>query len=916
MATSVLDGSEYHLVGDQLTPSADFSAFITSATKRRRSFDMMDYVANHLKVTFPGHLQTNQNSMFYINLFVLSALLVKVLLLITLLGDAATQVGCFNLSYSTFQENNRQEFRISNESNILKDALQVTYDLSGAPISNLSGRILSNKPFKLWSRKGTTASFNSTFVLNILSKTSPGGEGMAFILTGSGEPSTPNNSDGQWLGIVNASTNGSSSLSKIVAIEFDTRKSYAEDIDSNHVGVDLNSINSVVQVPLSGYGVNLSNGTDVKAIIQYDGISKTLFVFIDNGTGSSMANPVISIPLNLSDYLPEEVYVGFSASTGDGTQLNCIKSWYFIWFWITIPVVVFLLISGLVCYLYWRRKYTENKDEDVDLDIEEEIEGSNMGPRKFQLKELKLATGNFHSKNELGRGGFGTVYKGILKENNMEIAVKRLSKESRHGKQEFLAEVTTISRLRHKNLVKLIGWCYESKELLLVYELMPKGSLDKLIFSDESLIAEAVILCWENRHNIICGVASALDYLHNGCEKRVLHRDVKSSNIMLDSEFNARLGDFGLARIVQQNGKTHHSTNVIAGTPGYMAPECIFTGIASVETDVYGFGVFILEVSSGRKPGNNSNIVDWSNVSLGASLYALDNSPSWDSPSGDFAFGFRRLPGDGDNPFVLAIWFAKVPNKTIVWTANYGYRVPRESKVELTTNGELVLKPFGGSVYSDARKTGNIGNVEAAYGAMLDTGNFVIASKNSSYIWESFNYPTNTILPTQVLGVGDSLLSPRSENDYSKGRFVLRLLPNENLELNQLDLQTKMPYDAHYKSESVFQMVFNESGYIYIEKSNGSTLDLTPADIVPPTEFYYRATLQFDGVFIQYSHPKTSHGNETWSRVWSIPNNICVDSLTRSGGGPCGFNSYCKLGQDTRPTCGCPPGFSPIDPNK
>ncbi|KAF8396046.1 hypothetical protein HHK36_017658 [Tetracentron sinense] len=561
--------------------------------------------------------------MFYINLFVLSALLVKVLLLITLLGDAATQVGCFNLSYSTFQESNRQDFWISNESNILKDALQVTYDLSGAPISNLSGRILSKKPFKLWSRKkGTTASFNSTFVLNILSQTSPGGEGMAFILTGSGERSTPNNSDGQWLGIVNASTNGSSSLSKIVAIEFDTRKSYAEDIDSNHVGVDLNSINSVVQVPLSGYGVNLSNGMNVKAIIQYHGISKTLFVFIDNGTGSSMANPVISIPLNLSDYLPEEVYVGFSASTGDGTQLNCVKSWYFtgvdikdspghIWFWITIPVVVFLLISGLVCYLYWRRKYTENKDEDVDLDIEEEIEGSNMGPRKFQLKELKLATGNFHSKNELGRGGFGTVYKGILKENNMEIAVKRLSKESRHGKQEFLAEVTTISRLRHKNLVKLIGWCYESKELLLVYELMPKGSLDKLIFSDESLIAEAVILCWENRHNIICGVASALDYLHNGCEKRVLHRDVKSSNIMLDSEFNARLGDFGLARIVQQNGKTHHSTNVIAGTPGYMAPECIFTGIASVETDVYGFGVFILEVSSGRKPGNNSNIVDW-----------------------------------------------------------------------------------------------------------------------------------------------------------------------------------------------------------------------------------------------------------------------------------------------------------------
>ncbi|KAF8396078.1 hypothetical protein HHK36_017690 [Tetracentron sinense] len=248
----------------------------------------------------------------------------------------------------------------------------------------------------------------------------------------------------------------------------------------------------------------------------------------------------------------------------------------------------------------------------------------------------------------------------------------------------------------------------------------------------------------------------------------------------------------------------------------------------------------------------------YSNVSLGASLSALDDNSSWNSPSGDFAFGFRRLEGEGD-PFVLAIWFAKVPNKTIVWTANNGYRVPRESKVELTTDGKLVLQSFLGSIYWDVWTTEYKGNMEAAYAAMLDTGNFVITSKNSSYIWESFKHPTDTILPTQV--------------------------------------------------------VFNELGYIYIQGRNGSMFNLTPANIAPPTEFYYRATLHFDGVFIQYSHPKTSHGNETWSRVWSIPDNICIASYSALGSGPCGYNSYCKLGQDMRPSCGCPPGFSPFDPN-
>jgi serine/threonine protein kinase len=245
--------------------------------------------------------------------------------------------------------------------------------------------------------------------------------------------------------------------------------------------------------------------------------------------------------------------------------------------------------------------------EDTYKEIEDQIQHSSMAPKKYQLKELMKATGGFSPQNKLGEGGFGMVYKGILG-NNKEIAVKRVSKNSRQGKQEFMAEVTTIGSLHHKNLVKLIGWCYESKdkELLLVYEFMPKGSLDKYLFnqSSELELQYSKVLDWKTRNSVIRDVAQALDYLHDGCERRVLHRDIKASNIMLDLDYTAKLGDFGLARTVQKRNETHHSTKEIAGTPGYMAPESFLTGRATVETDVYAFGVLVLEVVCGRRPGN------------------------------------------------------------------------------------------------------------------------------------------------------------------------------------------------------------------------------------------------------------------------------------------------------------------------
>ncbi|XP_050283722.1 probable L-type lectin-domain containing receptor kinase S.5 [Quercus robur] len=546
---------------------------------------------------------------------------IRSLLLAALLGGALTQVGCLDFNFSPFK--NEDIGVLTLRGSEIEDAIRVTPDIGSESIQNRAGRVFYKKPFRLWSkRKNITASFNTTVGLTITPRpTSPGGEGMAFILAA--DDTLPENSHGKWLGIVNNITNGTSQAN-IVAVEFDTRKSYQEDIDDNHVGLDVNSINSIEQVPLTGYGINLSRTDKVTIMvrIQYDG--KEMKMNVSANTSETVYVQVMSRNLVLSSHLPEKVFVGISASTGVETQANCLRSWEFhgseiageemLWVWITVPAVL-IVFCMIVFYLYWQRKHRE-PPEDAYPRIEDQIQGSSMAPQKFKLKELRKATRNFNPRNKLGKGGFGTVYKGFLA--NKEVAVKRVSKDSSQGKQEFIAEVTTIGSLHHRNLVRLIGWCYERHELLLVYEFMPNCSLDRFIYGNEELGMEEPTLGWERRHTIIYGVAQALDYLHNGCEKRVLHRDIKASNIMLDSEFNAKLGDFGLARTLQQSENTHHTTKVIAGTPGYMAPETFLTGRATVETDVYAFGVLVLEVVSGRRPGNqneqsdyNNNIVHW-----------------------------------------------------------------------------------------------------------------------------------------------------------------------------------------------------------------------------------------------------------------------------------------------------------------
>uniref|UniRef100_A0ACD5YRD1 Uncharacterized protein n=1 Tax=Avena sativa TaxID=4498 RepID=A0ACD5YRD1_AVESA len=235
------------------------------------------------------------------------------------------------------------------------------------------------------------------------------------------------------------------------------------------------------------------------------------------------------------------------------------------------------------------------------------------GPRRFTYNELAAATNGFSNRNKLGEGGFGSVYRGFLNKTNLHIAVKKVSKSSRQGWKEFVSEVKIISRLRHRNLVQLLGWFNGGKDdnLLLVYELMPNGSLDAHLYKPNHLLP------WTVRYEVALGLGSGLLYLHQEMEQCVVHRDIKPSNIMLDGSFNAKLGDFGLARFVC-DGRASLTTDA-AGTLGYMDPKCVFSGTASMESDVYSFGVVLLEIACCRRPavareddeGSFIHLVQW-----------------------------------------------------------------------------------------------------------------------------------------------------------------------------------------------------------------------------------------------------------------------------------------------------------------
>ncbi|CAI9783863.1 unnamed protein product [Fraxinus pennsylvanica] len=236
-------------------------------------------------------------------------------------------------------------------------------------------------------------------------------------------------------------------------------------------------------------------------------------------------------------------------------------------------------------------------------------EGDSMAKTKnFSYNELRIATDNFHQRNKIGRGGFGTVYKGILK-NGTTVAVKTLSAESKQGEREFLTEIDTISNVKHPNLVELIGCCLHESNRILIYEFLENNSLDRALLGSRRTIN----LDWKKRSAICMGTARGLAYLHEEVVPHIVHRDIKASNILLDDDFEPKIGDFGLAKLFPDN-ITHISTKV-AGTTGYLAPEYALGGQLTMKADVFSFGVLTLEIVSGRSSGNFGRtqklLVEW-----------------------------------------------------------------------------------------------------------------------------------------------------------------------------------------------------------------------------------------------------------------------------------------------------------------
>ncbi|KAK4262305.1 hypothetical protein QN277_027884 [Acacia crassicarpa] len=229
----------------------------------------------------------------------------------------------------------------------------------------------------------------------------------------------------------------------------------------------------------------------------------------------------------------------------------------------------------------------------------------------YTLRELEDATNGFADENVIGEGGYGIVYHGILKDNT-NVAVKNLLNNRGQAEKEFKVEVEAIGRVRHKNLVRLLGYCAEGAHRMLVYEYVDNGNLEQWLHGD---VGPCSPLNWEIRMNIILGTAKGLAYLHEGLEPKVVHRDIKSSNILIDKQWNSKVSDFGLAKLLGSDSS--YITTRVMGTFGYVAPEYASTGMLNERSDVYSFGILIMEIITGRNPVDYSrppeevNLVDW-----------------------------------------------------------------------------------------------------------------------------------------------------------------------------------------------------------------------------------------------------------------------------------------------------------------
>ncbi|RZC83787.1 hypothetical protein C5167_046573 [Papaver somniferum] len=558
-------------------------------------------------------------------------------------GEEKTDFDFGNLSLKSL--------KLLGDAHLNNGTVRLTQDLS-VPNSG-SGRLLYSKPIKFRKQQGThqiLTSFSTFFTFSVTNlNPSSVGAGLAFII------SSDSQTTGKSGGFLGLEDDTSDDKGGFVGVEFDTLMDLQfEDVNGNHVGLDLNSLISAKVVDLDTVGIHLKSGNSVNSWIDYDGLARLLNVSVSY-SNIRPKKPLFSFPVDLNRFVEDYMFVGFSASTQGSTEVHNIEWWSFnssfdtfsesavapsspaaggndagnvtsstapsssasvaptsggsvpsyknpgnignsflrtksmqIAGVITIGVLFLIMVACLLIWVVTKRiKFREKAADSISLEIVKT-------PKEFSYKDLKSATNCFNSSRIIGHGAFGTVYKGVMPETGSMIAVKRCRHSGGQGKAEFLSELSIIGTLRHRNLVTLQGWCHEKGEILLVYDFMPNGSLDKALFEAK------FPLPWPNRKRVLMGVASALAYLHGECESQVIHRDIKASNIMLDEFFNARVGDFGLAKQIEHD-KSPDAT-IAAGTMGYLAPEYLLTGRATDKTDVFSYGAVVLEVITGRRP--------------------------------------------------------------------------------------------------------------------------------------------------------------------------------------------------------------------------------------------------------------------------------------------------------------------------
>ncbi|PPS17695.1 hypothetical protein GOBAR_AA02884 [Gossypium barbadense] len=442
------------------------------------------------------------------------------------------------------------------------------------------GRVSYSRDVPIWdSRTNQVADFTTRFSFNIDThgKTlSDYAAGLAFFLAPVGFEIPPNSAGG-FLGLFNTTTSDSS-RNQIVLVEFDTYSNSEWDPPVQHIGINTNSIASA---KYTTWNFSLYDGKTADAWISYNATAQILSVTLNyKNTSIFKRDFTLSHHVDLKEILPERVKVGILAATSHKSERHRLLSWEFSSISGSLPSHV----TALIVQYY----------KPLMADRYGSCEGGGGGNSKRDKRRIgSRSTNNFSNQRKLGEGGFGVVFKGYFNDSDTTVAVKKIARGSRQGRKEYITEIKIISRLRHRNLVQLLGWCHDGGEFLLVYDFMPNGSLDSHLFGKKTPIN------WPCRYKIARGLASALLYLHEEWEQCVVHRDIKSSNVMLDSSFNVKLGDFGLARLMDH--ELGPLTTGLAGTLGYMAPEYIRTGRASKASDVYSFGIVALEIATGRR---------------------------------------------------------------------------------------------------------------------------------------------------------------------------------------------------------------------------------------------------------------------------------------------------------------------------